>query len=127
VKGRTASELSSNLIGPSDAPCPRSLDHVQKDDAERSGQEDAGENWRPLEHRYVRYKGPGHLAEPLVRGAPDVDLALFLARVIVHAAVHEAAVNRPELLERRTFTEEVASLVHRYLSRPVERRIKRRC
>ena len=49
--------------------------------------------------------------------APDPDLAFFVARSALHAVVHDAACQRPELLSSAAFVHEVErlalSLVHR--------------
>lgn len=61
-----------------------------------------------------------HLAnilEPYAIHVPDLDIALFLFRVISHAAIHEAASERPDLLENPLFAEELLTLIERYLVR----------
>lgn len=47
---------------------------------------------------------------------PDVDLAGFIARVSVHAVIHEAAIERPDLLEHPLFVSELVRLLSPYLS-----------
>lgn len=49
--------------------------------------------------------------------APDRDIALFLFRTTVHAAIHEAACERPELLGNPIFADELVTLMERYLVR----------
>jgi hypothetical protein len=46
---------------------------------------------------------------------PDADLATFITRVAVHAVIHEAATERPELLDHPLFVEELARMVTAYL------------
>ncbi|RDS84917.1 TetR/AcrR family transcriptional regulator [Dyella monticola] len=58
------------------------------------------------------------LVRPHARNVPDLDLATFIVRAAGHAIVHEAANERPELLERPEFAEEIALLMERYLCRP---------
>lgn len=48
---------------------------------------------------------------------PDPDMAAFIVRTVVHAIVHDAAAQRPELLNNPTFAEEVVVLLERYLDR----------
>ncbi|MGA8044340.1 MAG: TetR/AcrR family transcriptional regulator [Terracidiphilus sp.] len=55
--------------------------------------------------------------EPYPIQVPDLDIALFLFRVIGHAAIHEAASERPDLLESPLFAEELVTLIERYLVR----------
>jgi len=55
--------------------------------------------------------------EPYPIQVPDLDIALFLFRVIGHAAIHEAACEMPELLENPLFAEELITLIERYLVR----------
>lgn len=57
------------------------------------------------------------ILEPYAIQVPDLDIALFLFRVIGHAAVHEAAIERPDLLENPLFAEELVTLIERYLVR----------
>ncbi|MGA7886558.1 MAG: TetR/AcrR family transcriptional regulator [Acidobacteriaceae bacterium] len=59
----------------------------------------------------------GNILEPYAIQVPDLDIALFLFRVIGHAAIHEAASERPELLENPLFAEELITLIERYLVR----------
>lgn len=58
-----------------------------------------------------------NILEPYAIDVPDLDIALFLFRVIGHAAIHEAASERPDLLENPLFTEELITLIERYLVR----------
>jgi AcrR family transcriptional regulator len=54
---------------------------------------------------------------PFFRNVPDAELAIFLCRAAGHAAIHEAATERPELLDHPRFAEEVTTLLERYLRR----------
>lgn len=63
--------------------------------------------------------------QPFVRNVPDFTLATFIARVSVHAIIHEATATRPELLDDPRLVEEVVFLIDRYLRRPA-RRARRR-
>lgn len=70
------------------------------------GTDDGGErHWRAL-------------LEPLLRNVPDPELAMFVARVVLHAVVHEAATERPGLLAHPELAREVVILLDRYLRRP---------
>jgi AcrR family transcriptional regulator len=55
--------------------------------------------------------------EPYPIRAPDLDIALFLVRAIGHAAIHEAASERPDLLVNPLFAEELITLLECYLVR----------
>ena len=57
------------------------------------------------------------ILEPYSIQVPDLDIALFLVRVVSHAAIHEAASERPDLLSNPLFAEELISLIERYLVR----------
>ncbi|KAA6459077.1 TetR/AcrR family transcriptional regulator [Acidobacteria bacterium AB60] len=57
------------------------------------------------------------IVEPYGIDVPDREIALFLFRVVGHAAIHEAASERPELLENPVFAEELVTLFERYLVR----------
>jgi len=57
------------------------------------------------------------ILEPYGIQAPDLDIALFLVRVTTHAAIHEAASERPDLLANPLFAEELVTLIERYLLR----------
>jgi AcrR family transcriptional regulator len=59
------------------------------------------------------------LMQPFFTNVPDPDLAMFLCRVAAHAAIHEAATERPDLLDHPLFADEVVTLLERYLRRPV--------
>jgi AcrR family transcriptional regulator len=48
---------------------------------------------------------------------PDRDIAAFIVTSVVHAVIHDAAAIRPELLESAMFTEELVTLIERYLVR----------
>ncbi len=52
---------------------------------------------------------------PLVK-VPDVELARFVVGVAVHAVIHEAATDRPELLGHPLFVSELVRLLTCYLS-----------
>jgi AcrR family transcriptional regulator len=58
-----------------------------------------------------------NILEPYAIQVPDLDIALFLFRVIGHAAIHEAASERPDLLSNPLFAEELVTLIERYLVR----------
>lgn len=58
-----------------------------------------------------------NILEPYAIQVPDPDIALFLFRVAGHAAIHEAASERPDLLDDPLFTEELITLIERYLVR----------
>jgi AcrR family transcriptional regulator len=47
---------------------------------------------------------------------PDADLAIFIARVTVHAVIHEAATDRPELLDNPLLVPELVRLLVGYFS-----------
>jgi len=57
------------------------------------------------------------ILEPYGIQVPDLDIALFLFRVTTHAAIHEAASERPELLSNPLFADELITLIERYLVR----------
>jgi AcrR family transcriptional regulator len=56
--------------------------------------------------------------ERFLKNVPDTPLAMFLCRVVVHAAIHEAATERPELLDDPLFGDEVVTLLEGFLRRP---------
>ena len=58
-----------------------------------------------------------NILEPYPIQVPNPDIALFLFRVIGHAAIHEAASERPDLLDNPLFAEELVTLIERYLVR----------
>lgn len=73
--------------------------------------------------RTQRLGGPqnqahAHWAERMAMLAkvPDADLATFITRVAVHAVIHEAATERPELLDHPLFVPELLRLLVAYLS-----------
>ena len=66
------------------------------------------------------------MLEPFTRNVPDYDLAAFVARVTVHAIIHEAASERPELLEDPRLVSEIVLLIERYMRRPKRRARERR-
>lgn len=55
------------------------------------------------------------ILKPYPIQVPDLDIALFLFRVTTHAAIHEAASERPDLLESPLFAQELIRLIERYL------------
>ena len=57
------------------------------------------------------------ILKPYPIHVPDFDIALFLLRVATHAAIHEAACDRPDLLGNPLFAEELLTLTERYLVR----------
>ena len=65
-------------------------------------------------------------AEPFLSDVPNLDLASFVARVSLHALVHEAASERPALLEDPTFRDEVVCLLEQYLARASVKSTRRR-
>lgn len=62
-----------------------------------------------------------YILEPYPIEVPDRDIALFLFRVITHAAIHEAVSERPDLLANPLFAEELVTLIERYLVRNKQR------
>jgi AcrR family transcriptional regulator len=54
----------------------------------------------------------------LMKGVPDRELALWMVDTVAYAAVHRAAVERPEDLSSPRFAEELVTLLLRYLQRP---------
>ena len=67
-------------------------------------QEDIAAEWRlPIER--------------FLKNVPNADLAMFLCRVVIHAAIHEAATERPELLDDPLFADEIVTLLENYLRR----------
>jgi hypothetical protein len=54
---------------------------------------------------------------PFLKGIPNPDVAIFIARKALHAAVHEAAIERPSNLTTALFVEEITTLLERYLDR----------
>ena len=58
-----------------------------------------------------------HILEPYAIQVPDMGIALFLLRTVTHAAIHEAASERPDLLENPVFADELVTLLERYLVR----------
>lgn len=65
--------------------------------------------------------------KPYAIEVPDLEIALFLLRVTTHAAIHEAACDRPELLGNPLFAEELVTMMERYLlrGRVKERRVEK--
>jgi AcrR family transcriptional regulator len=58
------------------------------------------------------------MLEPCLRNVPDPELAMFVARVVLHAVVHEAAAERSDLLDHPELASEIVTLLDRYLKRP---------
>lgn len=58
-----------------------------------------------------------HILAQYAIQVPDLDLAVFLVRAATHAAIHEAASERPELLSNPLFATELVTLIERYLVR----------
>jgi hypothetical protein len=54
----------------------------------------------------------------LLTRMPDPELAAFVARTAVHAVIHEAASERPELLDDPRLVEELVALLDGYLVHP---------
>jgi AcrR family transcriptional regulator len=48
---------------------------------------------------------------------PDPDLAMWLISTVAHAAIHRAAIERPGDLARGTLTEELVTMIVRYIRR----------
>jgi AcrR family transcriptional regulator len=63
----------------------------------------------------------GDLVRPFLQNVPDAEVANFVARAALHAAIHEAANEHPELLESPAFIDELVTLLARYLQRPSPR------
>jgi AcrR family transcriptional regulator len=61
------------------------------------------------------------IQKPLLRRVPNGDLAQFIARVATHAVIHEAAAERPELLDNPLLADELVAMLGLYLSRPASR------
>jgi len=57
------------------------------------------------------------ILKPYPIQVPDLEIALFLVRVTTHAAIHETACDRPELLANPLFAEELITLIESYLLR----------
>jgi AcrR family transcriptional regulator len=51
-------------------------------------------------------------------GVPDADLALWLIDTAAHAAIHRAAIERPELLDDPAFRDELVALIMGYVTHP---------
>jgi len=66
------------------------------------------------------------LTRPFFRKVPDPDMAMFLCRAAAHAAIHEAACERPDLLDNPVFVDEVTTLLERCGSAPRDRRCRYR-
>jgi len=56
--------------------------------------------------------------EPFAKNVPDLEIAAFVAKSVVHAVIHDAATERPELLQSATLSGELVTLMERYLMRP---------
>ena len=66
--------------------------------------DDIAAEWRPPIERFLK-------------NVPNTDLAMFLCRVVTHAAIHEAATERPDLLEDPLFADEIVTMLENYLRR----------
>ena len=74
---------------------------------------------RPHEsHQAQKLRFWKELTQPFLKNVPDPDLAAFLCLVVGHAVIHEAASERPDLLENPLFVDEVVTLLEGYLRRP---------
>jgi hypothetical protein len=69
-----------------------------------SRHDDIAAEWKPPIERFLK-------------NVPNTDLAMFLCRVVTHAAIHEAATERPDLLDDPLFADEIVTLLERYLRR----------
>jgi AcrR family transcriptional regulator len=58
------------------------------------------------------------IIRPFLRGVPNPDIAMFIASRALHAAVHETAAERAEVLESPLFVDELVALLDGYLNRP---------
>ncbi len=63
----------------------------------------------PAEKRWAEHVTP-------LTHVPDADLAAFIAGTVVHAVIHEAASDRPELLDHPLLVPELVRLLDSYLS-----------
>ena len=74
---------------------------------------------RPNEsHEAQKLRFWKELTQPFLKNVPDPDVAAFLCLVVGHAVIHEAASERPDLLENPLFVDEVVTLLEGYLRRP---------
>lgn len=55
---------------------------------------------------------------PLLKGCPNPELTLFVARSAVHAVIHEAVCHRPEMLSHPAFEAELIRLLRACLGLP---------
>ncbi len=62
------------------------------------------------------------VSQKFLRNVPDPELAAFITRVAVHAVIHEATARRPNLLDHPEFSNELVTLLQRYLQRPAVKR-----
>ncbi len=56
--------------------------------------------------------------EPFAKNVPDLEISTFVLKSAVHAVIHDAATERPELLQSVTLSDELVALIERYLVRP---------
>ena len=56
--------------------------------------------------------------QQFMENVPDPQFAIYILRTATHAIIHEAASNRPEILDRPDFVPEVVALLETYLRRP---------
>jgi AcrR family transcriptional regulator len=61
------------------------------------------------------------MAAPYFKHVPDPDIAMFISRTVIHAAVHEAAIAKPEWLSSELFADELIVLLEPYLDRSLHR------
>ena len=87
------------------------LHKVFAEELPRSSRRVHGDKDKDLKTRLAK------VLEPYPIQVPDLDIALFLFRVIGHAAIHEAASEWPDLLENPLFAEELVTLIERYFVR----------
>ena len=57
--------------------------------------------------------------QQFMENVPDPQFAIYILRTATHAIIHEAASNRPEILDRPDFVPEVVALLETYLRRPL--------
>lgn len=56
--------------------------------------------------------------KPFMENVPDPDLAIYILDIAIHAIIHHATADRPELLGQSALIAELTSLFERYLCRP---------
>jgi len=55
--------------------------------------------------------------KPFAKNVPDLDIATFVVKSVVHAVIHDAATESPELLQSAMFSDELVTLIERYVVR----------